>query len=160
MHLCIGHNHSMTKEIAVVTGASSGIGAATAKLLAKNGYHVIAAARRLDLLSEVAKASPDIEVVELDVTDEKSVAALAKKLEGQPVSVLVNNAGGAFDGTRFLIDYELAGTDLDDARLVRRLIVDDHLAGVLLWRNYAQQGGPCGTTTNMKIAMLALGRLK
>ena len=69
-------------------------------------------------------------------------------------------AGGAFDGTRFLIDYELAGTDLDDARLVRRLIVDDHLAGVRLWRNYAQQGGPCGTTTNMKIAMLALGRLK
>ena len=87
----------MTREIAVVTGASSGIGAATAKLLAKNGYHVIAAARRLDLLSEVAKASPDIEVVELDVTDEQSVAALAKQLEGKPVSVLVNNAGGAFD---------------------------------------------------------------
>ena len=54
----------------------------------------------------------------------------------------------------------VATANLDDARLVRRLIVDDHLAGVLLWRNYAQQGGPCGTTTNMKIAMLALGRLK
>lgn len=68
--------------------------------------------------------------------------------------------GGKFDGARFLIDYELAGTDLDDARLVRRLIGEDRLAGVLLWRNYAQQGGPCGTATNMKIALLALGHLK
>jgi NADP-dependent 3-hydroxy acid dehydrogenase YdfG len=82
---------------AVVTGASSGIGAATAKLLAANGFHVIAGARRMDRLAELAKSDSNIEIVELDVTDQKSVETLAAKLVGKPVSVLINNAGGAFD---------------------------------------------------------------
>ena len=85
------------KEIAVVTGASSGIGAATAIALAGSGYEVIAAARRIDRLAELAKTNKAITAVELDVTDQKSVDALAKTLAGKPVAVLVNNAGGAFD---------------------------------------------------------------
>ncbi len=87
------------KDYAIVTGASSGIGAATAKLIAANGYHVIAAARRMDRLAELAKSDSNIEIVELDVTNQKSVDALAAKLVGKPVSVLVNNAGGAFDAS-------------------------------------------------------------
>jgi NADP-dependent 3-hydroxy acid dehydrogenase YdfG len=90
------------KEYAIVTGASSGIGAATAKLLAKNGYHVIAAARRVDRLQELAKVNSNIEIHELDVTDQKSVDALAKALSGKPVSILINNAGGAFDSATIL----------------------------------------------------------
>jgi NADP-dependent 3-hydroxy acid dehydrogenase YdfG len=85
------------RNYAVVTGASSGIGAATAKLLAANGFHVIAGARRMDRLSELAKSDSNIEIVELDVTNHKSVETLAAKLVGKPVSVLINNAGGAFD---------------------------------------------------------------
>ncbi|CAB4338373.1 unannotated protein [freshwater metagenome] len=85
------------REYAIVTGASSGIGAATAKLLAKNGFHVIAGARRMDRLAELAAADSNIEVVELDVTEQSSVDSLAQKLIGKPVSVLINNAGGAFD---------------------------------------------------------------
>ena len=85
------------KNYAVVTGASSGIGAATAKLLAANGFHVIAGARRMDRLAELAKSDSNIEIVELDVTDQKSVETLAAQLVGKPISVLINNAGGAFD---------------------------------------------------------------
>jgi NADP-dependent 3-hydroxy acid dehydrogenase YdfG len=86
-----------TREYAVITGASSGIGAATARLLAENGYHVIAAARRTEKLNEVAKSHPEIEVVALDVTDQKSVDTLAAHLAGKPIAVLINCAGGAFD---------------------------------------------------------------
>jgi len=85
------------REIAVVTGASSGIGAATALLLAKSGFHVIAAARRMDRLETLAKADSNIEIFELDVTNQADVDSLAAHLQGKPVSVLINNAGGAFD---------------------------------------------------------------
>ena len=91
-----------TREIAVVTGASSGIGAATAKLLAKNGFHVIAAARRVDRLQELAKSDSNIEIFELDVTNQVQVDALANHLNGKPVSVLINNAGGAFDSAEIM----------------------------------------------------------
>ena len=86
-----------TREYAVITGASSGIGAATARLLADNGYHVIAAARRIDRLNELAKSNSEIEGFSLDVTDQASVDALAKHLSGKPVAVVINCAGGAFD---------------------------------------------------------------
>jgi NADP-dependent 3-hydroxy acid dehydrogenase YdfG len=86
-----------TREYAVITGASSGIGAATARLLADNGYHVIAAARRIDRLNELAKTNSEIEAFALDVTDQASVDALAKHLSGKPVAVVINCAGGAFD---------------------------------------------------------------
>ena len=90
------------KEIAVVTGASSGIGAATAKALAASGYQVIAAARRIDNLEKLANENSDISAVKLDVTDQKSVEELAKSLAGKPVAVLVNCAGGAFDADSVL----------------------------------------------------------
>lgn len=83
--------------IAVVTGASSGIGQATARALAGEGFHVIAAARRLDRLEALAKNEPSIEAHSLDVTDQTSVDALAAHLKGKPVEVIVNCAGGAFD---------------------------------------------------------------
>jgi NADP-dependent 3-hydroxy acid dehydrogenase YdfG len=79
-------------KTAVITGASSGIGAATARALAGEGYRTVLAARRLDRLEALA-AEIGGEAIVLDVADPGSVAALATRVEA--CDVLVNNAGGA-----------------------------------------------------------------
>ena len=79
--------------VAVVTGASSGIGAATAARLAAEGFDVVIGARRLDRLREVAEPI-GARAIALDVTDDDSVAAFCAEV-GEACRVLVNNAGGA-----------------------------------------------------------------
>ena len=83
----------MTSPLAVVTGAGSGIGAATARALAAEGFHVICAARRADRIQAVADAIGGTAVV-CDVTSAADVAGLAEVV-GPQVEVLINNAGGA-----------------------------------------------------------------
>ncbi len=82
-----------SRGIAVVTGASSGIGAATARRLAAEGFDVIAAARRRDRLDALAAEVSGIRALTLDVTDPASIAELAAEVDD--IAVLVNNAGGA-----------------------------------------------------------------
>ncbi|WP_433419666.1 SDR family NAD(P)-dependent oxidoreductase [Microtetraspora malaysiensis] len=82
----------MAKTV-VVTGASSGIGAATARRLAAEGFDVVAAARRRERLDALAAEVPGIRPAMLDVTSQESVDAFAAELER--CDVLVNNAGGA-----------------------------------------------------------------
>ena len=86
---------SVMAKTAVVTGASSGIGAATVRGLVESGYHVIAGARRLERLEHLKDELPAIEVHALDVTDDGSVAEFARGI--QTCDVLINNAGAAFD---------------------------------------------------------------
>ena len=83
---------STHRGVAVVTGASSGIGAASARRLANAGFDVIIGARRLDRLHEVADAI-GARAVALDVTDAHSVAAFCAEVPS--CRLLVNNAGGA-----------------------------------------------------------------
>ena len=80
------------QKVAVVTGGSAGIGAAAARALAKDGWHVVVAARRLDKCEAIAKEIGGV-AAELDVTDQVSVDKLAAQLER--VDLVVNNAGGA-----------------------------------------------------------------
>jgi NADP-dependent 3-hydroxy acid dehydrogenase YdfG len=77
---------------AVITGASSGIGAATARALAGEGYRTVLGARRLDRLEALAGEIGG-EAIALDVADLDSVEAFAARVER--CDVLVNNAGGA-----------------------------------------------------------------
>lgn len=85
---------SNARPLAVVTGASSGIGAASARHLAREGFEVICAARRLDRIEALAKEI-DGRAVQCDVTAAADVAALADAV-GDRLALLVNNAGGAF----------------------------------------------------------------
>ena len=97
----------------MVTGASSGIGAATARMLAEAGFHVFCAARRTDrieaLAMEIVASGGSATPVACDVTDEESVAGLAEAVGGT-LNLLVNNAGGAFGSA------PVAEADSDDWR--------------------------------------------
>ncbi len=80
------------RRVAVVTGASAGIGEATARTLAAQGFHVVCVARREGPITDLA-AQIGGTAIAADVTDEPAVAALTERLDR--VHVLVNNAGGA-----------------------------------------------------------------
>lgn len=80
---------------AVVTGASSGIGAATVRRLRADGWDVVAVARRTDRLEALA-AETGAEIFTADVTRQADVDALRDFLADSPLDALVNNAGGAF----------------------------------------------------------------
>jgi NADP-dependent 3-hydroxy acid dehydrogenase YdfG len=91
------------QRVAVVTGASSGIGEATAKTLAGLGFHVVCVGRREDRITALADRIGGTASV-ADVTDQAAVDALAASLDR--VDVLVNNAGGA-KGTEPVADADL-----------------------------------------------------
>ena len=91
------------KPVAVVTGASAGIGEVTARILAAQGFHVVAVARRADRIDALAAEIGGTAIV-ADVTDDAAVDALADRLNR--VDVLINNAGGA-KGLAPLADADL-----------------------------------------------------
>jgi NADP-dependent 3-hydroxy acid dehydrogenase YdfG len=123
----------------VITGASSGIGAATARALAGEGYRTVLGARRLDRLEELA-AEIGGEAIALDVTDSASVEFFAAALSA--CDVLVNNAGGALgldsiaeaDEEKWLTMYE--SNVLGQMRMTRALLPkliesgDGHVVGI------------------------------
>ena len=118
-------------KTAVVTGASSGIGAATARRLVAENYRVLLVARREDRLQDLAdELGANAVPVALDVTDEAAVRAFAESLES--CDVLVNNAGGAigadFVGTadpaawRRMYEVNVMGSLLMTQALLPKLI--------------------------------------
>jgi NADP-dependent 3-hydroxy acid dehydrogenase YdfG len=114
-------NTTSSTRIAVVTGASSGIGEATARALAAAGYRVALLARRLDRITAVAHELGNGSIaIEADVTDRNSLVAAASRVDDElgGASVLVNNAGvmllGPFDSQqradyRQMVEVNLLG---------------------------------------------------
>src|SRR4051794_4409219 len=84
-----------TRRVAVVTGASSGIGEATARALSAEGHRVALLARRADRLAALAAELDDTIAIEADVTDRESLVAAAARVQDElgGADILVNNAG-------------------------------------------------------------------
>jgi NADP-dependent 3-hydroxy acid dehydrogenase YdfG len=114
-------NSNSQGRVAVITGASSGIGEATARALAADGYRVALLARRLDRITALADALGNGSIaIQADVTDRDSVVAAAERVRQElgGADVLVNNAGimllGPFDSNqrddyRQMIEVNLLG---------------------------------------------------
>ncbi len=122
-----------SRRPAVVTGASSGIGAATARSLAAAGFPVALGARRTEKCEEVAaqirEAGGEAVVHALDLTDETSVATFAEKVAADlgDVEVVISNAGAVAPGTTHEVDTERFARELDlnvvgSHRLVRAFV--------------------------------------
>ena len=102
----------MNAKVALVTGASSGIGKETARMLADRGFKVYGAARRVD---KVAEAGGGVVPVAMDITDEQSVRKAVEKVlseEGR-IDVLVNNAGYGYFGAIENVTLEEARRQLE-----------------------------------------------
>ncbi|PCE24297.1 SDR family oxidoreductase [Burkholderia ubonensis] len=104
-----------------ITGGTSGIGRALAEAFSRRGNKVIVAGRRKALLDEISKLNPDIDTVELDVSDAARIREVASELiERYPaLNVVINNAG--------IMPFDDAGGPLDDDQALR--LVDTNLLG-------------------------------
>ena len=122
-------------QYAVVTGASSGIGAAFARRLAKDGYRLILTARRGDRLRELAREiGGNCEVVEADLSHEEDCYRLYEKIGDRKISLFINNAG--FGDCSFFPDGDIE-KELD---MIRVNVVAVHLLTKLILRKFQKQG--------------------
>jgi NADP-dependent 3-hydroxy acid dehydrogenase YdfG len=156
----------MTKRTAVITGASAGIGEATARALSDAGFHVVLGARRLDRLEKLAAELSGTAHV-LDVTDPASVAAFVQRVP--ECHVLVNNAGGARglervvdadeDHWRWMWEVNVLGTLRMTKALLPKLIAsgDGHVVSVTSIAGHEVYDGGSGYTS-AKHAQSALHR--
>jgi NADP-dependent 3-hydroxy acid dehydrogenase YdfG len=154
---------------AVITGASSGIGAAAARALAADGHRAILGARRLGRLRDLA-GEIGAEAIALDVTDPDSVAAFVAEIPS--CDVLVNNAGGAHgleslrdaDEEKWLQMYEanVLGTMRMTRALLPRLIEsgDGHVVGVTSIAAFEAYRGGAGYNAAKSAQRAALRALR
>jgi short-subunit dehydrogenase len=100
----------MARPLAVVTGASAGIGAEFARQLSARGFDLLLVARRRDRLEAFAQQLPGAEALDADLADDASRARLEERLQRDPrVEILVNNAGFGSLGT--FVKTSLASQD-------------------------------------------------
>jgi NADP-dependent 3-hydroxy acid dehydrogenase YdfG len=154
---------------AVITGASSGIGAETARALAASGYRTVLGARRMERLEALAGEIGG-EAIRLDVTDPDSVAAFAERVEA--CDVLVNNAGGAVglepvaeadeERWRWMYEANVLGTLRMTQALLPRLRAsgDGHVVAVTSIAAFEVYRGGAGYTAAKHAQRAALKTLR
>ena len=157
-----------SRGTAVVTGASSGIGAATARHLSAAGFDLVVGARRIDRLRAVAEPL-GATALPLDVTDAASVEAFAAAVG--PVQVLVNNAGGALgldpvseadeEQWRMMYDTNVLGLMRVTRALLPRLLAsgDGHvvsIGSIAAWEPYPGGAGYNAAKFGARAVMSAL----
>jgi uncharacterized protein len=131
----------MTTKVALVTGASAGLGAEFARQLSKRGHRLVLAARRKDRLEVLAKELGDARAVTIDLSKADAAAKLMADLEahGETVDLLVNNAGFGLIGRfaeldarreRQMIDLNI-GTLADLCRAVAPGMIEQKSGGII-----------------------------
>ena len=123
------------KKYIVITGASSGIGAATAKAFARRGENLIVIARRAELLEnlkgEIANISPDSDVIvkPCDLSRSENVLALWGDLKSYELKALINNAGfgdwGSFDNTDLNKELDMINVNIKALHILTKEILKD-----------------------------------
>ena len=133
---------SVDDRVAIVTGASSGLGRRFARVLHERGAHVVAAARRTANLDELAGECPGLLPVTADVSERAGIARIIDTAVGQfgRVDILVNNAGTgipanavdeSLDDFRYIVDVNLVGL-FDLARSVARVMIERAVGGSIV----------------------------
>jgi len=132
--------NSNEKGLAVVTGASSGIGAVYADRLAALGHPLLIIARRANRIGILAtqlqeQYNIDVETLALDLSSADDLLSLEKRLESDNVEIVVNNAGGGGLGP-------LSSTDADkmDSGSAKHYCCDSAIPGCAQWLSSTRQG--------------------
>jgi short-subunit dehydrogenase len=158
----------VTGKITIVTGASSGIGEATAKLLARHGAKIVLAARSTEKIEALAKELPGSIAITTDMTDQQSVKNLIAETKAQfgRIDLLINNAGQGLygpiekvsvDDYRYILELNVVGplTALQEVIPIMRAQGGGTVVNIssMVSKNYFQNLGAYAST---KYALNAL----
>lgn len=148
----------------LITGANRGVGLELAKCYAAHGDKVLACCRNPGAASALQAVAGDVDLLELEVTSEASVAALATRLAGQPIDILINNAGilgpDYPDQTAFKMDFDgfadvLAVNTIAPVRVMQALLPNLRLSSNAKLVNITSQMGAISLDMTMGYAYCA-----
>ena len=117
---------------ALITGASSGIGADIARILSGKGYDLILVARRKDRLEELKKElKTEVEIIPMDISNTSNCIELYNKVKKQDIDILINNAGfgifGSFDKTDLNKELEMIDLNVKAVHVLTKLFLKDFI---------------------------------
>ena len=115
---------------ALITGASSGLGATFAKILSDKGYDLILVARRKKKMETLAKQlKTNVKIIELDISSTYNCMLLYEKVKKEKIDILINNAGfglfGKFDETKLDTELDMVDLNIKAVHILTKLFLKD-----------------------------------